>query len=231
MPGRHYKEKSFAQTYHALVSREDYQGNLLGAIQAITPISDLNILELGAGTGRVSRLIAPFANNIVATDLSYPMLKLAKEFLKDLDPPNWQFIMADHHALSLKKNSVDLVISGWSFHRVAAESDKNWKIAVNTALSHIAQILRPGGTILLIESLGTGYEQPHPPEDVADYLAYLDRIGFNSRWIRTDYCFQSIQEARALTSFFWGDVAFPFWETEEGVILPECTGLWWKTLE
>lgn len=231
MPGRHYKEKSFAQTYHALVSREDYQGNLLGAIQAITPINDLNILELGAGTGRVTHLIAPLAKSIIATDLSYPMLKLAKGFLKHIDPPNWQPIMADHHALPLKNNLVDLVISGWSFHRVATGSKKNWQIAVNDALSRIAQILRPGGTILLIESLGTGYEQPHPPEDVADYLAYLDRIGFNSRWIRTDYCFRDMNEAKALTSFFWGDVAFPFWETEEGVILPECTGLWWKTFK
>lgn len=231
MPGRHYKEKSFAQTYHELVSREDYQGNLLGAIQAITPINGLNILELGAGTGRVTRLIAPFARSVIATDISYSMLLLGKQLLNHLPTSNWHLILADHHALPLKNNLVDLVISGWSFHRVAAESDKNWQINVNGALSRIEKILRPGGTILLIESLGTGYEQPHPPEDVADYLAYLDRIGFNSRWIRTDYCFRDMNEAKALTSFFWGDVAFPFWETEEGVILPECTGLWWKTFE
>jgi len=89
--------------------------------------------------------------------------------------------------------------------------------------------LHPGGIIILIESLGTGHEQPHPPEDIANYLAYLDRIGFNSRWIRTDYCFRDMNEAKALTSFFWGDEPFSFWESEEGVILPECTGLWWKT--
>jgi SAM-dependent methyltransferase len=230
MPGRHYKEKSFAQTYQELVSREDYQHNLLGAIRAITPISDLDILELGAGTGRVTQLIAPLAKSIVATDLSYPMLKLAKGFLNDLDPPNWHLIIADHQALPLKNDAVDLVISGWSFYRVATGSEKNWQTSVKDALARIAQIIRPGGIIILIESLGTGYDQPHPPEDVADYLAYLDTLGFNLSWIRTDYCFQNLEEARALTSFFWGDVAFPFWETEEGVILPECTGLWWKTL-
>lgn len=230
MPGRHYKEKSFAQTYHELVSREDYQHNLFGAIRAITPISDLDILELGAGTGRVTRLIAPLAKNIVATDLSYPMLKLAKGFLNDLDPPNWHLIMADHQALPLKNNSVDLVISGWSFYRVATGSKENWQISVDDALSRISKILRPGGIIILIESLGTGYDQPHPPEDVADYLAYLDTLDFALSWIRTDYCFQSLEEAKALTSFFWEDVVFPFWETEQGVILPECTGLWWKTL-
>ena len=87
-----------------------------------------------------------------------------------------------------------------------------------------------GGIIILIESLGTGHVQPHPPEDVTDYLAYLDCLGFDLSWIRTDYCFQSIEEAKALTSFFWEDGAFTFWEREEGVILPECTGLWWKTI-
>jgi len=230
MPGRQYKDKSFPQTYHELVCREDYQHNLLGALQDISPLKDLEVLELGAGTGRVTRLIAPLAKSIVATDLSYPMLTFAKGFLKDLDPPNWQPIMADHQALPLKNDSVDLIISGWSFYRVAAGSKKNWQTSVNDALSRIAQILRPGGIIILIESLGTGHVQPHPPEDVADYLAYLDYLGFDLSWIRTDYCFQNLEEAKALTSFFWGDVGFPFWETEEGVILPECTGLWWKTL-
>ncbi len=228
MSGRQYKEKSFAQTYHELICREDYQHNLLGAIQAITPINDLDILELGAGTGRVTRLIAPLAKSIVATDLSYSMLKVAKGFLKDLDPPNWRIIMADHLALPLKNDAVDLAISGWSFYRVATGSEKNWQTSVNDALSRIAQMLRPGGIIILIESLGTGYDQPHPPVDVADYLAYLDDLGFDLSWIRTDYCFQSLEEAKALTSFFWEDGTFPFRETEEGVILPECTGLWWK---
>ena len=202
MSGRHYKDQSFAQTYHELVCRENYQHNLLGALQAISPMKGLDILELGAGTGRVTRLIAPFAKTLYATDLSYPMLKMAREFLKDLDPPNWHLVMADHQALPLKNESVDLVISGWSFYRVATGSKKNWQTSVNDALSRIAQILRPGGNIILIESLGTGHVQPHPPEDVADYLAYLDCFGFDLSWIRTDYCFQNIEEAKALTSFF-----------------------------
>jgi len=230
MAGRHYQGQSFAQTYHALVTREDYQHNLLGAILSISPLKGLEVLELGAGTGRVTHLIAPFAKTLYATDRSYSMLKMAKAFLKDLDPSNWHLAIADHQALPLKNESVDLVISGWSFYRVATGSKENWQTSVHNALSHIAQLMRPGGIIILIESLGTGYEQPHPPDDVADYLAYLDNNGFERSWIRTDYCFKNLDEARELTGFFWEDSTFPFWETEAGVILPECTGLWWKTL-
>jgi hypothetical protein len=61
-----------------------------------------------------------------------------------------------------------------------------------------------------------------------DYLKYLDLHGFIPDWIRTDYRFKDKEEAVALTTFFFGDDPMPMWETPEGVIVPECTGIWWK---
>jgi hypothetical protein len=82
--------------------------------------------------------------------------------------------------------------------------------------------------LILIESLGTGFESPHRPEVLRNYLDYLDKDGFASKWIRTDYLFKDLTEARALTSFFFVEDPMPMWEGENGVIVPECTGLWWK---
>ncbi|MFU8827453.1 MAG: class I SAM-dependent methyltransferase, partial [Brevefilum sp.] len=50
---------SEAERYHALVKREDYQDNLLPAIQSIDSMTGKDVLELGAGTARVSCLVAP----------------------------------------------------------------------------------------------------------------------------------------------------------------------------
>ena len=69
------------------------------------------------------------------------------------------------------------------------------------------RVLRPGGTIIIIETLGTGYTEPAPPADwFAEYFAFLENdLGFQSTWMRTDYQFASLDEAVELMSFFWDD--------------------------
>jgi hypothetical protein len=93
------------------------------------------------------------------------------------------------------------------------------------------RVLRPGGTAIILETLGTGRETPHPPsEALAAYYAMLETdYGFASTWIRTDYRFESQAEAEELTGFFFG-AASATTTTEEGyAIVPECTGIWWLT--
>jgi hypothetical protein len=55
----------------------------------------------------------------------------------------------------------------------------------------------------------------------------LGEAGFKSTWIRTDYRFASLDEAEALTRFFFGDELAARVVANEWVILPECTGIWW----
>ncbi|MFU8827706.1 MAG: hypothetical protein ACNA70_09505, partial [Brevefilum sp.] len=98
-------------------------------------------------------------------------------------------------------------------------------------LLEVRRVLRPGGILILIESLGTGFTAPNRPEVLVDYLAYLDTHGFRSKWIRTDYCFKNEAEAQTLTQFFFGDAPMPMWQEGTGVIVPECTGLWWKSFD
>jgi len=227
----YYGNRSFAKTYCELVSREDYEQNLLPAILEISSLQDKEILELGAGTGRVSCLIAPLVRKLIATDLSYPMLIYGKNNLTSLNLMNWHLSIADHRVLPFADQIADVVLSGWSFHGVAIDYPKGWQTTLEQALNEIARVQRPGGITILIESLGTGYETPHTPAVLVDYLDYLDSHGFESNWIRTDYLFKDMAEAIDLMTFFFGDDPMPMWERDMGVIVPECTGLWWKTFE
>ncbi len=45
--------------------------------------------------------------------------------------------------------------------------------------------------MLIIETLGTGYAFPTPPEKLIPYYDFLEKSGFSFTWIRTDYQFSS----------------------------------------
>lgn len=229
MPDLKLIYQSEAERYQALVGREDYQRNLLPAILAADNLEGKDVIELGAGTGRVSCLILPHVRSLVISDISYHMLVYGRDRLAAMEQKNWSATLESHVALPFAAGSADIILAGWSFCYAALDSGESWQPALEKALAEVERVLRPEGKLILIESLGTGHKYPVAPEVLVDYLKYLDLHGFIPDWIRTDYRFKDEEEAVALTTFFFGDDPMPMWETPEGVIVPECTGLWWKT--
>jgi len=217
-----------AERYHALVSREDHEGNLLPAILNIDPFVGKDVIELGSGTGRLTRLIAPFVDTLIISDLSRHMLSHAASQLKEMNLDHWYACLESHNALPFAPRNADIIIAGWSFCYAAIYVGDKWKALLENTLAQVYNILRPDGKLILIESLGTGVETPQAPDVLKDYLGYLDQHGFSSTWIRTDYCFNDLGEAIHLTRFFFGDAPMPMYQTDAGVIVPECTGLWWR---
>jgi ubiquinone/menaquinone biosynthesis C-methylase UbiE len=63
--------------YDRLISREDYQGNLLRTLSALIPLQGVVAVDTGAGTGRLSRLLPPIARQVYAFDHSRHMLETA----------------------------------------------------------------------------------------------------------------------------------------------------------
>ncbi len=228
MPDLSHIYKSEAERYHALVSREDYQHNLLPAIMAIDSLIGKRVIELGAGTGRVSRLIAPLIDQLLAGDISHHMLAFAKKQLEGLPQMNWGLSLESHLALPFASDTADVILAGWSFCYAAIHIGENWRASLERALAEAKRVLKPVGKLILIESLGTGFERPHAPDVLVEYLDYLNTHGFESTWVRTDYYFNNKTEANQLTRFFFGVDPMPMQFTEAGVIVPECTGLWWK---
>src|ERR1044071_6111038 len=97
--------------YQALVSREDYQGNIPRAIDEIISVEGLDVLDLGAGTGRLTLLLAARVNSIRAFDVSAEMLRICHERLTASGFSNWQVDVADHRQLPVLNHSVDLIVS------------------------------------------------------------------------------------------------------------------------
>ena len=219
-----------ADEYELLIAREDYTGNLLVALQEITPLEGLDVIDMGAGTGRLARLLAPFARSVRAFDTSAAMLAVARAQLKAGGAQHAHVAVADHRALPLQSHSADLVISGWSICYTVVWA-QDWRTELRKALAEMQRVVRPGGALVILETLGTGFQTPTPPESLKLYFACLEEHGFTSRWIRTDYRFASVEEACALTTFFFKHDMSDRLISREPAILPECTGIWWKRAE
>jgi len=217
-----------ADEYELLVSREDYQENIFPALSQIRPLGGLDVVELGAGTGRLTCMLAPVVRAIQAFDASGYMLEVAVARLKESGLHNWRIAVADHRALPVGDQVADLAISGWSIVYTVVWHEGTWRRELGRALAEMKRVLRPGGTMIILETLGTGYEKPTPPDELKAYYAYLaEEAGFSSAWIRTDYRFESLEEAEALTRFFFGDALAERVAGENLAVLPECTGIWW----
>jgi SAM-dependent methyltransferase len=223
-----YRERT--REYHALVMREDWQGNLLPAILAAVDLRGRDVVELGAGTGRLTGLVAPLAARVRAFDRSPAMLDTAAGHLAAFPPARVALAVAENTAVPLPDACADAVIEGWSFGHSVFGAGERWRAAAQALLSESLRLLKPGGTLLVIETLGTGRSRPEAPSPgLARWYAWLEcERGLSGSWVRTDYRFPSRDEADSLTRLFFGS-SFAYEPGPGGsVVLPECTGIWWK---
>jgi len=138
--------------------------------------------------------------------------------------------VADHRQLPIEHHSVDLVVSGWSVSYLAVWSQENGRAELDEWLVEMQRVLRKDGLVILFESLGTGNESPIRLEHVESTYQWLDENGFQNKWIRTDYQFESLDEAVDLAGFFFGAEMADRVHESQLVILPECTGVWWRKI-
>jgi ubiquinone/menaquinone biosynthesis C-methylase UbiE len=217
--------------YERLIAREDFQGNLLPELENISGLKSKTLLDLGSGTGRIARLVAPHVNRVLAMDISLPMLKVAKAKLRGKTRENFDLIVADHRNIPLAPQFMDIVISGWSICYLVDWFRSTWKTELAEAFSEMKRILQPDGKIILIETQGTGFEEPHPPDHLLEYFKYLGEMGFDFRWIRTDYRFADLEEAEELSTAFFGEEMGMKIVKNDWKVLPECTGIWWGSIK
>ena len=222
--------QSEGDRYEALIAREDYQGNIRRAIDDIIDVDGLDVFDLGAGTGRLTLLLAARAKSIRAFDASAEMLRVCRQRLIASGLSNWQVDVADHRNLPVSDHTADLVVSGWSVSYLAVWNEQKQTSELDVWLHEMKRVLRKQGMIILLESLGTGNEEPIRLEHVESTYQWLDANGFQSKWIRTDYQFESVDDAAGLAGFFFGEAMAVQIREKRSNILPECTGVWWKKI-
>jgi ubiquinone/menaquinone biosynthesis C-methylase UbiE len=219
------------EQYDALVSAEDCDGQLLPAIEGIAAVTGAHILEVGAGTGRITRQLLARGACVTGFDRALPMLEVARRRLQAIGETGWELHVADAEALPVGDNVFDVAIAGWVFGHLRSWVAERWRDAIGRCLDEMDRAVRPGGALIVVETLGTGTEVPEPPtEALAEYYHWLERTrGFARVALRTDYWFPDVETAARTTGFFFGS-AFAERVRRAGLTrVPECTGLWSRT--
>jgi ubiquinone/menaquinone biosynthesis C-methylase UbiE len=206
-----------AAQYEQLISREDYQGNIGKTLREICDWRGKTVLDLGTGTGRLMDILLPEGAQVYGIDRSPAMLQVAREKLRKSGFRQWCVCTAVHDQLPFAENSVVRITSGWSLAYLALEQGEDETAA---AFQRIEKLLRHGGRFIILETMGTGFVEPNPPDKLLPYYAFLEAAGFQFRWIRTDYKFDSVEEAEALTRFFFGDEPADAVAGKQETILP-----------
>ena len=104
--------------------------------------SSLEIADLGAGQGLISRLLALRAKKVIAIDNSEKMVKHSQQQAEKLGLKNLEFRIGDLEMPPIEKNSVDFVIFSQALHHAA-----NPQRALQAAYS----ILRLQGKLLILD--------------------------------------------------------------------------------
>ncbi|MFS0558222.1 class I SAM-dependent methyltransferase [Brevibacillus sp. 179-C9.3 HS] len=228
MPNHEQIYKNQAEQYDLMISR---QPRLLDVIEEITSIKGRDVIDLGAGSGRLTSVIAPHAKSILALDASAAMLEVNAQQLKEAGLSNWTTKVADHRELPADDNSADVIVAGWTVCYLTSSEVPNNERNLDTIIQEMKRVLRPGGTVVIMETMGTGYETPHPPEFLTKYYSLLEnKYGFSHKWIRLDYQFKDVEEAEQLARFFFGAELADRVVAEKLATLPECAGVWWLTV-
>jgi SAM-dependent methyltransferase len=117
-------------------SRPSYPADAVALVATELGIgSTSTVLDLAAGTGKFTRLLAPFGAQLVAVE---PSAAMRAEFAVVLPDVPTHDGTAEH--VPLADRSVDSVVIAQAFHWFDAPS----------ALAEIARVLRPGGGLALI---------------------------------------------------------------------------------
>jgi ubiquinone/menaquinone biosynthesis C-methylase UbiE len=221
-----------ANEYEILVSHEDVQQELPAALQRIQPLAGTSAVEFGAGTGRLTGMLAGHVRQLYAFDLTLPMLRVAQVKQKKQGWKNVSLALADSRTMPALSTRVDFAIEGWAFLQIAIWHPQDWQVQLGRALQEMQRLIRPGGKMILIETLGTGESVPKVEPFFREVYEFLEtERGFTPLAIRTDYCFETMQQIQQVVLPLFGQAMLErLVRTEAGWLLPECTGLWWRQL-
>lgn len=136
-------------------------GDLARLIALAAPAGHEQVLDVATGGGHTALAFAPLVREVVALDLTQPMLDAARDHLTSKGVTNVTYCRAAAEDLPFDDACFDIVVCRIAAHHFADAA---------AYAREASRVLRPGGLFLLADHLGL---------DDPEYDAFMDRF---ERW-------------------------------------------------
>lgn len=150
-----YAERYVHQSLHASGS------DLERLLELAQPQPDDLVLDIATGGGHTARTFAPYVRQVIAADLSYEMLRGAREKHRAEHLDTIEYSQTDAEALAFAANTFDLVTC-----RIAAHHFPD----VYRFVLECQRVLKPGGRLVIQDQIVPDVEQ------AARYLDSFERL-------------------------------------------------------
>jgi SAM-dependent methyltransferase len=105
------------------------------------------VLDLGAGTGKLTRALVPRFARVVAVEPDAAMLEVLKEVV-----PRAEALLGSGESIPVGDAELDAVFSAEAFHWFASDE----------SVAEIARVLRPRGALVILWNVGIDYDYMGP---------------------------------------------------------------------
>lgn len=136
----------------------------------------LKVLDFGAGTCWVSKMIWQMGCSVVSTDVSAEALKLGKELFEKYPVPkntrsDWEGRVYDGHRIDADDNTFDRIICYDVFHHVPNQEE---------TIKEFYRVLKDGGIIAFSEPLGKHSTSAESQKEMRDFTVLENDLNMHA---------------------------------------------------
>ena len=166
----------------------DRDGHVIAHLDAQLPRAGC-VLDVGAGDGFTAQRLQRGSRRVIALEPDPRMIDRGK-------PLTWVRGVAQE--LPFHDDTFDAVYATWAFF-FSGVKDRD------VGLSEAARVIKPGGVLLIVDNAGGDEFCALSPRSIASTDEFWTREGFGKTFIDTTFRFDTVEEARRLLGFYFGD--------------------------
>ena len=189
------------ELFSLLAQAVDPEERIPAAMQAVAPIADRVLLDVGAGVGDRTIPYARVAAQVYALEPDPRVLPILRGRIKSASASNITVVPSGADAISLDDDLVDVAYATWAYF---------FGPGSEPGLREVERVVRPGGDIVVVQNYGhDDLARAWTPQEAQceAWPAWFAGQGFACHIVDTMWRFESPDQALAVLEFLWGERA------------------------